>query len=228
MTVMQLIKSSLRLAKVLDSNNIPDTEMMIDALESFQTMVDGWSSEGLMVFSTTREDLALGTSASYTIGTGGTFNTVRPEQILGAYVSQGGVDYPVDITDAAKYRDIGNKGLSGIPSSLYYNPTYPLGTIYLAPVPSGGGTLHIDSLKPLTEPATLNTALSFPPGYKRAFKFNLAVELAGEYGIPLTPEIVALATHTLDRIQSKNAAARVETVNLEILSLNRSYSIDGG
>jgi hypothetical protein len=137
------------------------------------------------------------------------------------------MDYPLKLVTANTYRDIAQKSFSGTPNWLYYSPTYPYGTIYLAPLASGD-TITIESLKPLTEPTGNSSTLSFPPGYEEALKFNLAVRLAPEYGRQPDQIVVEMAISSLTHLKNKVAADRVELAKLEILELSRRWSIDGG
>ena len=41
----------------------------------------------------------------------------------------------------------------------------------------------------IAEPLLLNTTLSFPPGYLRCFKYNLACEIAAEFGVEAPPTV---------------------------------------
>jgi hypothetical protein len=227
MTAIEIITAALRLIGVAATGETLSASESADGLQAMQMMIDSWSNQGLFVYARTVETLTLTGANSYTIGSSGTFNTVRPIEILGAYVTSGGLDYPINLVTANTYRDIAQKSLSGIPNWLYYSPTYPLGTIYMAPVASGD-TITIESLKPLTEPSGNTSNLSFPPGYEEAFKFNLAVRLAPEFGRVPDQVVVELATSSIRNIKNKAAADRVELAKLELLELSRRWSIDGG
>lgn len=228
MTVLQLIKSSLRLINALATGEAPTAPMSADALLALQTMLDAWSAEGLLVYAHTRESLTLTGAASYTVGSAGDLVTTRPDQIIGAYVTSGGLDYPVNVVDARAYRDIAQKSLSGVPAWISYSPEYPSGRLYVYPVGASGDVLHLDSLKPLTEPTTLTASLSYPPGYEKALKYNLAAELSPEYEEAVNPYIQRMAEESLDVIRSRTAASRAETAKIEILEVSHRWSIDGG
>jgi len=228
MTAHDLIKASLRLIGALDSGQSPEASMSIDGLEALNVILDFWSAQSLMVYAQTSEALTLTSSSSYTIGSGGTLNTTRPDQILGATITSGGVDHPVSIMDPRQYRDIGLKNQGATPSQLLYVPEYPLGKIYFNSVPTAGDTLNLDSLKPLTEPAELTTSISMPPGYERCIKFNLAVDMYPEYGRQIDPIVYKIAEDTKTDLMAKNASARAQTAKIDILETHRRWSIDGG
>jgi hypothetical protein len=230
MTAHDFIKAAMRLNGSLDPGRAPTASESADGLEALQALFDGLSAQGLLIYANTSESLTLTGATSYTIGSAGTFNTVRPEKVVGAYVSGSGLDYIMVIIDARKYREIGQKSTSGTPAWLYYSPEYPLGKIYVHP--AGTGTLNLESIKPLTEPTALTTTIALPPGYKQMIKYNLALEMAPEFGVEVSPAIAKIAVDSLNNLMSKNASARVETVNIEIEKLShnrgRRWSIDAG
>jgi len=94
---------------------------------------------------------------------------------------QSGIDESITIIDETTYAMISDKDAQGQPDRLYYDNDYPLGNIYLYPVPSSGYSLTLYTRKPLTQLSSLSTAFNMPPGYKKALIYNLAVELAPDY-----------------------------------------------
>ncbi|MFA5377098.1 MAG: hypothetical protein WC455_15210 [Dehalococcoidia bacterium] len=227
-TAHDLIKSALRLCGALDTAQSPEADLSADSLEALQYILDFWSSQGLMIYAQTRESLAITGAASYTIGPGGDFDTTRPEQIAGAYVSSGGLDYPLKIIGPADYGDLAQKSLGGTPDRLFYNPENPLGKIYLYPLGAAGDTLSIYTLKPLTEPTALTDTIVFPPGYKRTIKLNLYVDLAAEFGRPVDAMLYKELTDAKEAIMAKNASARANTARVESIRPYRRYSINEG
>lgn len=65
--------------------------------------------------------------------------------------------------------------------------------------------MRIYSWTPLTQPAALNTTIAYPPGYARAFRYNLALELAPEYQAPVTPEVRQIALNSLATLKTMNS-----------------------
>jgi len=229
MTARTLIKAALRAIGVIASGETPSASEMADGLEALQIMLRGWGAERIMVYTTTNEHFTLtANDGDYTIGSGGDFNTTRPTRISGAFVRGSGVDVPLKIIGEAEYRAIGTKDAGGTPGQLYYNPAYPLGLIYLYPVPSSALVLYLDNLRPLTEPTTLTDSISFPLEYDEAIKFNLAVRMAPEFGVSVPPEVAAIAMTAKDKIQALNAALQLEPVRLDILDATRKYHINHG
>jgi len=183
MTVDALIRSALRLNNTYDANSSPQPEEMADALTALNAMLLWLSSQRWGIHAEVKESftLTIGTAA-YTIGTGGDLDTARPFRILRAYLRDDGNDYPLNVVANQDYAGIFDKSFSGISAELNYNPTFPLGTVTLHPVPDKAYTLHLESWKPLAEYATTDADINLPPEYQEPLIFLLAARLSGEYG----------------------------------------------
>ena len=77
-------------------------------------------------------------------------------------------------------------------------------------------TLHLEVWSSLTPFQTLDSEVSLPNGYERAIKFNLAVELAPEYGTTLRPEVAQIANDSLSQIKNTNYRTPRTTSDLPI------------
>ena len=225
LTAQELIDAALRVIGAVDPGETPSSTERTNALEALKIMLRQWSSKGLFVFVNTEDThtLTSGTK-SYTIGSGATINTTRPVKIINAYVNQGGLDYQIEIIGESEYVAIADKDLGyNYPSKLWYQPGYSTGTIYI--YPPGGGTLHLFSQKPLTEPG-LSDDITFPGVYDAAIKYGLAVHIAPEYGGLRDPMVAALAQEAYNDVIGINASLAAEVVNTDILSRKRGWSID--
>lgn len=233
MTAQELIKASLRLIGAIATGETPSDAEIQDGLEAMNIMLGSWSDEGLMVHVITEDThtLVSGT-ASYTIGSSGDIDQKRPINIVSAFTRQGALDVPLRIRGQAEYNQISQKADTGTPSLLYYNPGWDTGTIYLAPTPGSGLTLYLYSLKAFAAKGggdlvtTITSTVSFPPGYIRAIKYNLAIELAPEYGKSVSPEVGMGASESKSTVKHINATNQVESVKLEIMKVASRISID--
>ena len=99
------------------------------------------------------------------------------------------------------------KEVSGnFPHVCYDDGGMPLRTLSFWPIPQvEQNNVRIYSWQSLVWPATLRTLLNFPPGYARAFRFNLAVELGAEFGIQVPPTVAQIAVNSLAQIKTMNA-----------------------
>lgn len=212
-TARTIIKRALQKNGVLTKNESPSGDEASDGLESLNAMISSWSNDSLLIYTRLSESFPLVSGqASYTIGSGGDFDTVRPTQILTAFTRISNIDYNIGIISDVEFDGITQKNIgSTIPEVMYYNGNAPLGTITIYPVPVTG-TLHIRSEKPLTEFTSLDTELEFPPGWERALIYNLAVEVSGEYGQPVEQLTYQIANDSLNKI--KTAVARNKTMDM--------------
>lgn len=205
-TAAAIINRALRLIGVLASGETASASEQADALEALNSMLDAWRNESLMVYALRDESLTLTGAASYTVGTGGNLNTARPVKIETTFYRSGGIDYPVRIASALAWAGIAAKTVgSGIPDWMYYEPSYPLGRIYLNPNPPDGA-LHLVTWAPLTSFAA-SDSVALPPGYQEAITYQLASRLAIEYGKAVPVEIAAIGAAAKKDIKRVNFRA---------------------
>ncbi len=224
-TVQQVVEGALRVLGVLASGEVSSADDTAIGLEVLQDLLAEWSDGGLVVPSVIQEAIPLVVGlVTYTVGENGapSLVTVRPEQIIGAFVRDASnYDYDVTIIQEKAYRGLADKAsVAGRPDQLWYNATAPNGTIKVWPAPSAIESLWISSMKPFTEPTALADDLlnvvQIPRNYHNALKWNLAVQLAPEYGKEPSEALVGLAKRGYDMIISLNAARRVQPASLEI------------
>lgn len=213
-TARTLIKKAMQKVGILVKSEVPDDDEANDALDSLNALIASWSNYSYNITTRVRETFSLPTTTNITIGTGQTFNTTRPIQIVDAYCSQGTIDYPMEIVNAEQYDSISFKSIQGRPQYLSYDNGYPTGNINVYPVSSGGYTLTILSEKAITGFATLDTELNLPEGWERALVYNLALELAPEYGQQPDGSVVKIAADSLGAIRL--AVVRSRPVNSDL------------
>ena len=220
-TARRLITRSLRDLGVLAIGETPTGAEAMDALDTLNELLESWSLERLMVYVITEVSKALtGGTASYTIGTGGSINTTRPLRIENAVVRDANnLDLPVQILTRDEFTRIGLKQTqSTYPCWLYYDNAWSagLGTITLWPVPSASDkSLRLWLWQPLPSVASLETSINLPPGYTRALRSNLAVELAAEYGQELDAALLGVAIDSKAVIKSQLAEGAVQEMQLD-------------
>lgn len=145
---------------------------------------------------------------SYTIP--GDFKAQRPLRITNAftrlYTSGSGLDYPMEIVDQSRYVNIGFKAIQAPwPIVVWYNPTWPLGTLFFYQNPSSSGELHLFSDNILQDLTSLTEEFTLPQGYSRFLKRALARELAPEYGALWTGNQEKLYKEAYDFVKALNA-----------------------
>jgi hypothetical protein len=225
LTAGTLINAALRQIGAYAPGETPTADDTGSGLEALIMMVQSWSAKNIRIYFTEQDTYTIGAVVPITIGSGGMMNTVRPNSIQGAFVrDSNAVDHALKIVGGDTYRKMSLKSFGSSPEILYYNPEYPLGLIYIWP--TGGGTLYLDSLKPLIDPTALVSTISFPPEYNEAIKWGLAVRLCPEFGKQLTPELATMASQSLDFLETKNFAAQVNEARPEIIRAVGRYNIE--
>jgi hypothetical protein len=77
-------------------------------------------------------------------------------------------------------------------------------------------------------PQTLNTVLSFPPGYLRAFKYNLAMEIANEFGVEPMPQVVRIAMTSKRNLKRINNPDDVMSMPYSLVATRQRFNIYAG
>lgn len=205
-SALDIITNAAKKIGVVFKSEALDADEANDGLIALNDMLDTWSNDDLATVSDTLESFPLTTAASYTIGTGGNFNTSRPLNISSVVVRVGSIDYTLlPITLDQYQEDIPLKSIqSPIPKFYNYDNGYPLGTFRIYYV-TNGGTLYLQSSKPLSNLSALTTVIDLPPGWKRALIYNLAIELAPEYGVEVSASVQSNAKTSLGAIKRSTA-----------------------
>lgn len=212
-TAGDLIKRSLKLIGAISQSETPSSSEQSDGLDSLNDLIESWSAESLVIYSVTRETFStVASQQTYTIGSSGDINTTRPQKIVKAILRQQNspvYDVEIDLINLDQWESLGTKDTeSSIPTKLYNDCGYPLSTLYLWPIPSEVKTIILHSWKPLTSFSATTDSISLPPGYMRALRYNLAVDLAPEYGISIAPEIAQIAQESKANIKRMNKKPR--------------------
>lgn len=210
-TAGDIIYGALRLIGQLAEGEVPSASTAQDALAAMNMMVDSWSTERLAVYATQDQTFSWpANQAMRTLGPTGDFVGERPIKLEDStfYVDPQGLAFTPAIINEAEYNAIGLKTVtSTYPQVIYAEASNPDVTLRVYPVPTQALTWHFISVLPLSQPASLGTDLIFPPGYLRAFRYNLACELAPEFGVAPSADvkrIAMVAKRNLKRINNPN------------------------
>lgn len=165
------------------------------------------ANDGLICFATdTVSKVLTAGDGIYTIGSGGDINVAWPTKIESAYTIDGANvsrDIPNIVTND-EWAQISLKQLGNMyPDTLWYDNSYPLGSVYLWPLPMGGLTLYMNVYQRLQSFPLISTVVSMPPGYEIMIVSNMAVFLSA--GLCDPPEhVVKLAEKSMATIKKKN------------------------
>tara|TARA_R110002126_G_scaffold6587_4_gene33834 strand:- start:257 stop:967 length:711 start_codon:yes stop_codon:yes gene_type:complete len=232
-TAGDIINGSLRLLGVLAEGEVPSAETSQDALNAMNQMIDSWNTERLAVFSTQDQVFTWPASTiSRTLGPSGNFIGNRPILLDDAtyYIDAStGVSYGIKMINQQQYDGIAVKTVtSTYPQVIFTNMSYPNIEMFVYPVPTRALQWHFISVTELTQPATLATVLSFPPGYLRAFRYNLATEMAPEFGVEPSPQVSRIAMTSKRDIKRINNPDDVMSMPYSIVATRQRYNIFAG
>jgi hypothetical protein len=232
-TARQLLNDTHRLLFLTASGNVVPEVDYQDNLRTLNQMLDSWNTERLAVFSTQDQMFTWPASTiSRTLGPSGNFVGNRPILLDDSTYyrdASTGVSYGIKIINQQQYDGIAVKTVtSTYPQVIWLNMSYPDVEMYVYPVPTRALEWHFISVEELTQPATLTTELTFPPGYLRAFRYNLACELAPEFGIEPSRQIQRIAMASKRNLKRINNPDDVMSMPYAIVATRQRYNIFAG
>ena len=235
-TALELVTDSLELLSVYapgEQISSADADRMRHVLND---MLDAWSNLTLSCYAIQTINFPLvPMQQQYTIGPGGSVNTTRPLKLITgpgcAYVTDfNGNRYGVSVIPEDQWNMLGNVSnlvTSNFPDTIFYDPQFPLGILWVFPWPSIAYTMTITTYLQFSDLPNLTAQLVLPPGYKRAIVTNLAV-CAKPYfaSAQIDPLIVAEALMRHGDIKRTNMRPNVAVMEPEMVSRARlSYNI---
>jgi hypothetical protein len=227
------INGALRLLGVLAEGETPSAATSQDALNALNQMIDSWNTERLAVFSTQDQVFSwLPGFISRTLGPTGNFVGNRPILLDDSTYFKdpaSGISYGIKIINQQQYDGIAVKTVtSTYPQVIWINMSYPDIEMYVYPVPTKVLEWHFVSVEELTQPALLSTALSFPPGYLRAFRYNLACEFAPEFGIEPSPTVSRIAMASKRNLKRINNPDDIMALPYSMVGTRQRFNIFAG
>lgn len=182
------------------------------ALKRLRFQLDAWDADRLTINVTNRvTSTIVSGDNTMTIGDGGDIDTTRPvwiDQIN--YLIPGSspsVEVPMAQMNDGAYQTLSIKSQSSsLPTQWYYNPTYPLGTLFFWPTVSQNVSIALYLPQPERDAMTLTLAstLTGPPGYREGFMYQLALRLCGPFGKPIPPALPEMASQAYARLKRPN------------------------
>jgi hypothetical protein len=232
-TAGEQINGALRLLGVLAEGETPSAETSQDALSAMNQMIDSWNTERLSVYATQDQVLTWPTNQRVrTLGPTGNLVGNRPVMVDDSTFFRDpltNVSYGIKLINQQQYNGIAVKTVtSTYPQVMFVNMTYPDIELYVYPVPFRELEFHFISVEELTQPANLATTLAFPPGYLRAFRYNLACEMAPEFGVEPSPQVLRVAMSSKRNIKRINNPDDIMAIPYSITGTRQRYNIFAG
>lgn len=210
------IEAALKRIGVIAQGESVSANDATDSLKRLNEWIDGLGTHRLTMHyvARTTKVLAAGT-ASYTIGSGGSINLVRPVFIdhVGLIIDNTAdpvTEIPITLFSDQQWQAIAQKDFdSTLSQGIYYDHNFnasSFGLVYPWPIPTVGTTslvLYTPGAG-VSEFADLTTEYVFPQGWRRALGKNLIVELADEFGKPISGTMQADAADALADVKRVN------------------------
>jgi len=227
------INRALRLLGVLAEGETASAALSQDALMAMNRMLDSWNTERLSVFCTQDQTFTWPAGQiTRTLGPSGNFIGLRPvllDESTYYRDASTNVSFGIKFINQQQYNGIAVKTVtSTYPQVIFVNMGFPDVTMTIYPQPTRDLEWHFISVQKLDEPATLVTDLLFPPGYLRAFTYNLAMELAPEFGIEPSPQVQRIAMTSKRNLKRINNPDDVMSMPYAIVATRQRFNIYAG
>jgi hypothetical protein len=227
------INRALRLLGVLAEGETPSAEVSQDALVAFNQMIDSWNTERLSIYNTIDQvfNWPVGEIQQH-LGPTGDFVGVRPVLLDDSTYYRDpstNVSFGIKFINQQQYDGIAVKTVtSTYPQVMWINMEYPNIQMTIYPKPTRLLEWHFISVQELSQPATLDTELAFPPGYLRAFVYNLAMELAPEFGVEPSNQVQRIAMTSKRNIKRINNPDDIMSLPYSLVATRQRFNIYAG
>ena len=239
MTVLELIRRSLRLIGALGVGEAPSAEETSDCILALNQLISSWSLNALTVYTKLNSKYTLTNGLPYfTWGiepdplavVQPDFNSPRPDTIFRAYRIDPGGSYELSQIGKEHYDAISEKNAFGVPDRFYYEPDYPWGKVYLYPNPDSSCEIEFSVFKKIDKIEYPDDEIMYPPGWDRALAYNLALEVAPEFGLMPSELVVKNAMESLANAKRINIKPKISQTEISSLSLmsGGSFNINTG
>ena len=232
-TASEIINGSLRLLGVLAEGDTPSAATSADGLAAMNQMIDSWNTEKLSTFNTQDQVFTWPTDQiTRTLGPTGDFVGNRPVLLDDSTYyrdASTGVSFGIKFINQQQYNGIAVKTVtSTYPQVMWINMEAPNITMTIFPKPTRALEWHFISVEELTQAATLATALVFPPGYLRAFRYNLACELAPEFGVEPSTQVKRIAMVSKRNLKRINNPDDIMGLPYSLVATRQRYNVYAG
>ena len=226
------INRALRLLGVLAEGETPSADASQDALMAMNQMIDSWNTERLMIFNTIDQVFTWPASVlQMHLGPTGDFVGVRPVLLDDAtyFKAPNGVSYGIKFINQQQYDGIAVKNVtSTYPQVMWINMEFPNIQMTVYPKPTQDLEWHFISVQELDQPATLDTVLYYPPGYLRAFTYNLAMDIAPEFGVEPSQQVQRIAMTSKRDLKRINNPDDVMALPYAMVANRQRFNIYAG
>jgi hypothetical protein len=218
---------------VLAEGETPSAAVSQDALTALNQMIDSWNTERLMIYNTQDQVFSWPPDEiTRTLGPTGDFVGNRPILLDDSTYyrdASTNVSFGIKMINQQQYNGIAVKTVtSTYPQVMWVNMEFPNITMTVYPKPTRVLEWHFVSVDELSQPATLATDLYFPPGYLRAFAYNLAMEIAPEFGVEPSPQVKRIAMTSKRNLKRINNPDDVMSMPYSLVATRQRFNVYTG
>lgn len=234
-TVQTLLVNALTDAGIVGIDESVEQPILNRALRQANWLLSQWARKRWLVYRIQDYSFVSTGAQTYPVGLNQTVNiSPRPDRLEYAFLrflnqtstSNLNVDIPVRIIQSHEdYSRITVKNLGTIAWQIFYDPEWPVGTLYPWPIPQASiYELHVGFKVVLPRFASLQQPINFPPEYEAALNHCLARRLRATYQMPPDPTLDSMARDALNSIRLANQAVGVLRMPTMLRNRNRAYS----
>lgn len=249
MQAQDIITNALLLGGLIGSGETPSSTESTDALFALNDLIDIWQTEKLLLpvqqliqfplvsgqgvywlGTDAGGEVIQGQTIAASVTTTGGAHPARPAQSLrraGYFDSSAGVQTVTNliIVPESEMLTLSAVPATGNPQYATLQNFYPNSALLLYPTPTSSTlVLNCNVDQQIPPFASLTQSVYLPPGYSRALRYNLAVELGEQYGKPASPNVVAIAQESKAVLKQNNTTpVRLKS---ELVKLRQSGALE--
>lgn len=224
-----IARSALREIGVLDPVEAGGDELLSDTLAVGSDMLDQWRTEPLTIPTVARSVYSLTSGVqTYTIGSGATFNQDYPNAIeQWSVIPARAATNPIELAMGRPYtydqwQSVRIKSQTGpYPVRMYWDRGYDAngrGNLLFHPIPNVTTVdVLLYQLIPALTALVALTQYALRPGYAKAIKLNLALELVDRHGKPMPPTLQLRAAQAKGSIKRANKRTVESAIRAEFI-----------
>ena len=227
------INGALRLLGVLAEGETPSASVSQDALSALNQMIDSWNTEKLMIYNTQDQMFTWpADEITRTLGPTGNFVGNRPILLDDSTYYRDpstNVSFGIKMINQQQYDGIAVKTVtSTYPQVMWINMEHPNISMTIYPKPTRLLEWHFISADELTQPAMLSTNILMPPGYLRAFRYNLAMEIAPEFGVEPSQQVKRIAMTAKRNLKRINNPDDIMSMPYSLVATRQRFNVYAG
>lgn len=232
-TPKDIITLALKTANVIGVGQSPSAEDINDSFNHLNMMLAQWRADRANTYAFVNADVACDGREFYTIGPGGDLDIPWMPKIGSAFISQfygtdNRVDYSLnELTAREDYNRIGLKQLKSFPSFFYYDSQFPVGNLFVWPIPDASYHLTVSMWKEIQRFQNASETIILPEFYHSAILWNLTVRLAVAFGVITVPDHQALAKSSFAALKRANAQTQTLQMPAALRKQSGTFNIYG-